>query len=353
MTAGSGTAVSQMPLFHACKLYISETLPCATPLTICYEIVSQGKIITWGWVLRTKEQGADLARVVACLAVFVHHLAISINSPDIPQTLILPVAWAENGKFGVSVFFVLSGFLLGLPFWRSCDSGQRFNLRYYVTMRVARLLPATWVCLILSMLFDVLYLGHYNDFTFVRLFSGMAFVSDWHWLTIFPVDANGPLWSLSFEVSSYVLMPIAFLVCQKIAPNRMKGWSGRWLWTGVIFTALLLHAIAFELLPAVTEDAIATYGVASVAARWFPTYNAFGFFTTFAIGTLAAGVHTALSASARTSDIIKAVGVLLVGSMLPFIVFALAAGQFGISKPPYGFPALPILTGASWWLPNG
>lgn len=257
-----------------------------------------------------------------------------------------PVHWADNGKFGVSIFFVLSGFLLGLPFWKSIDRRAEFNLRYYASMRMARLLPATWLCLIVSMLFDVFYLRHYNNFTLLRLLSGIAFLSDWHWLTIFPVDANGPLWSLSFEVSSYICMPIAFLICQRLAPNKMRGWSGRWLWILVILSALILHAAAFELLPAVSEDVISKYGVAGIAARWFPAYNAFGFFATFAIGTLAAGVHTALPGSATIQEVGKALGVLMAGSFLPFILFALVAGQLGIPKPPYGFPALPFLTSA-------
>ena len=43
----------------------------------------------------------------------------------------------------------------------------------------------------------------------VRLLAGLTFTSGFHWVTFFPVPMNGPLWSIGFDVVSYVLLPIA------------------------------------------------------------------------------------------------------------------------------------------------
>ncbi len=287
-------------------------------------------------------KGADLARIIACLAVFMHHLAFSVRKPDLPGALFVFLDWSDKGKFGVSVFFVLSGFLLGLPFWKKSDAGRDFDMRYYAIMRIARIAPATWLCLIISVAVDIFYFERLDRYTAFRLLSGLAFVSDWHWLTFFPVDANGPLWSLSFEVSSYIFMPAAFVAVRAIAPAVLRGWHGRYLWSLVILGALTLHGVAFELLPRAEMADASRFGVGATAVSWFPTYNPFGFFAMFAIGTLAAGVQTALPEKARYSAICHALLVLSAGTLAPVFVFKLVAVAHDVPEPPFAFPALPI-----------
>ncbi len=287
-------------------------------------------------------KGADLVRVIACSAVFMHHLAFSVRKPDLPGAVSVFLDWSDKGKFGVSVFFVLSGFLLGLPFWKKSDAGRDFEMRYYAIMRIARIAPATWLCLIISLAVDIFYFERFDSYTAYRFLSGLAFVSDWHWLTFFPVDANGPLWSLSFEVSSYIFMPVAFVAIRAIAPAVLHGWRGRYVWSLVILSALTLHGVAFELLPKAEMANASSFGVRATAVSWFPTYNPFGFFAMFAIGTLAAGVQTAIPNNARYPAICHALFVVGAGTLAPVIVFKLIALLYAVPEPPFAFPALPI-----------
>ena len=68
--------------------------------------------------------GADFARASACLAVLAHHLAQRLD-PNILPAAARPFYFIMlKGAFGVSVFFVLSGFLLARPLWLALDSGS-------------------------------------------------------------------------------------------------------------------------------------------------------------------------------------------------------------------------------------
>jgi len=295
-------------------------------------------------VVAQKIVGADLLRSFACLAVFGHHLATAMHAPGLPSAVQAFAHLLDYGKFGVAVFFVLSGFLLGRPFWRQLDTDKPFALGSYAMLRLSRIAPAAWVCLLVSVAFDVFYRGGGNDFTIVRLLSGIVFVSDWHWLTIFPVDANGPLWSLSFEVSAYLFMPLVFVVCRATMPDLMRGWSGRYVWSGVILAGLLLHALATGALPEADAAAAADYGVGATAVRWFQAYNAFGFFAMFAIGTLIAGVKTLVPVTASRREVAQGALVLIAGTLVPTAVFAAMSRPLGIPMPPFAFPMAPLTT---------
>ena len=67
--------------------------------------------------------GADCLRALACLAVLMHHLAFRMDVDSVPEALQPLIRWLAMGSFGVSVFFVLSGFLLARPFWLALDAG--------------------------------------------------------------------------------------------------------------------------------------------------------------------------------------------------------------------------------------
>ena len=63
------------------------------------------------------------------------------------------------------------------------------------------------------------------------------------WVTLFPVEVNGPLWSIGFEVTSYLLLPIGFVALFALAPRIGNGWRTRGLWLGVIAAALIAHTL--------------------------------------------------------------------------------------------------------------
>jgi peptidoglycan/LPS O-acetylase OafA/YrhL len=191
--------------------------------------------------------GADFVRASACLIVLFHHLAqrIDFRTPlgSEPMQVL-----SNGGGLGVGLFFVLSGFLLSIPFWRALDAGRNLpSLKVYWLRRAARILPGFWLALIVSFVLSVVVFdAKLDQWLWIRLAAGFALVSDWHWLTLFPVDVNAPLWSIGFEASSYFFLPIGF-VALAFYGRALSPRGKRFAWLGVIGVTLLAHLAFYSL----------------------------------------------------------------------------------------------------------
>jgi len=114
----------------------------------------------------------------------------------------------SRGTLGVELFFVISGFILALPFARHyLYGGKAVDIRRYYLRRVTRLEPPYILTLILFYaaswyMGDVDMSGHYLSTFLVRLFY-------LHGLVYAEAPAlNGVTWSLEIEVQFYLLMPL-------------------------------------------------------------------------------------------------------------------------------------------------
>jgi peptidoglycan/LPS O-acetylase OafA/YrhL len=111
--------------------------------------------------------------------------------------------WSETGQHGVTIFFVLSGFLITSKLLEGKISLKRFYLR-----RFFRLMPAAWTYLAFLLIFGILSGSHPVSFTqllaclfFYRNFTGTA------------IDgATGHYWSLSLEEQFYLVWPCIMLL---------------------------------------------------------------------------------------------------------------------------------------------
>lgn len=169
----------------------------------------------------------DGVRAIACLSVVVYHLTL-VTTQDIrlwypskvpPLIAIL----AYSGDTGVTLFFVLSGFLLFMPYAKALlfDSEWPSARRFYIR-RAMRILPAYYVTLFLMILLysrNFLNFNRLGDlFTFLILFMDST-------PTAFK-QINGPFWSLAVEWQFYLLLPllalgIALLVRRVAQPRRL------------------------------------------------------------------------------------------------------------------------------------
>ncbi len=153
----------------------------------------------------------DGVRAIACLSVTAYHinrfaLLRHVLTPDLgPLTL----SFALAGSSGVTLFFVLSGFLLFTPFARSLLFDADWpSLRRFYLRRAFRILPGYYVSLALLIIFtaNFMYLqpAHWGELAlFLTLFM------DSSPLTYQAI--NGPFWTLAVEWQFYLLLPLLAL----------------------------------------------------------------------------------------------------------------------------------------------
>jgi peptidoglycan/LPS O-acetylase OafA/YrhL len=294
--------------------------------------------------------GADFLRAVACFTVLFHHLAQRMGSPVNygPGTEWFRI-FTMIGTSGVAMFFVLSGFLLARPFWQALDAGEPLpSLKIYALRRAARILPGFYLALALGFGLSIAFFGATLDGQLVlRAVVGMLLLSDWHWVTLFPVELNGPLWSIGFEITSYVLMPLGFLGVFALSRRTGQGWRTRLLWVGVIGLAILGHWIFTQTVRPPFKGRGWDHGLIGGAQFWMPRYNPIGFFAMFAIGSLAAGVSVKL---ATIRSLWCDFGALLgLGLAVAYLLTVYRAGQypdgFAWLGAPYGFPLFHLTLG--------
>jgi peptidoglycan/LPS O-acetylase OafA/YrhL len=102
---------------------------------------------------------------------------------------------AAAGNTGVTLFFVLSAFLLARPFLEELRAGRASDLRRYFRARVLRIVPLYWIAVLLA--WGVI--GHPST-PKALLFLRINFAA-------FPFSV--PWWTLTLEVQFYLLLPLA------------------------------------------------------------------------------------------------------------------------------------------------
>lgn len=284
--------------------------------------------------------GADFVRATACLMVLAHHVAQRVSPEALGDWGGVSV-FIQMFAMGVGAFFVLSGYLLARPFWLALDEGRPMpSLRTYALRRGARILPGFWLALVVSAVLGVTLLGTPLDgTTLLRFLAGFFLVSDFHWLTWFPVDFNTPLWSIGAEVTSYLLLPLGLWVLFKLP--FLRGWLARLAWAAVIAGVVGLQLL---MLIYVVPDEVGRgweYGIVGGAKFWWPNYSPFSFFAMFAVGALAGGVQTRVMRLRSLAFDALAIGGLGLAAWTIYEFYPVP-DSLGFANIPYGFPGFPL-----------
>jgi peptidoglycan/LPS O-acetylase OafA/YrhL len=241
--------------------------------------------------------GADGLRALACLLVVWHHTTQRFNPESAPEWIQQIHFFGMRGEVGVSLFFVLSGCLLSLPFWNSFLHKQPIpNLRFYAVNRAARIIPAYWFNLLFCTIFALWVFG--ESINWWRLISGLLFINSYHYSSFFPAEINGPLWSIGLEVSCYVLLPVVLIMIIKRSRKISSAIAGMLIW---ILALQLLNPWIIDNF--MTSDKLKgwEYGFTGGAKQWLPYWNLGTFFAQFLCGSLAALIIVSL----RTRNIVK------------------------------------------------
>jgi len=238
----------------------------------------------------------DLLRGISILLVLIHHFNIPYKLYD---TFLGIKIWGEplsqliarNGNYGVTMFFVISGFLITQHTLQRSGSLAQINLKDFYVRRIARIIPCLVLLIVIVTLLGAMGLKPFinqapNDIEVsygLTIFSAFTF-----WMNILIIEygwvnyALGVLWSLSVEEVFYLAFPVMCLVL-----GRHKGFI-------LFLLAIIVYAPYFRTLH---------FGEGSGAYL----YHYFASFDGIAIGCLTALIVQKFSGVLANKNIIIAI----------------------------------------------
>jgi peptidoglycan/LPS O-acetylase OafA/YrhL len=170
--------------------------------------------------------GLDGLRAIAVLAVIAYHLNFD---------------WAAGGLLGVTVFFVLSGYLITDLLITEFVTTNRLNFKNFWIRRARRLLPAMFTMLLVVITWVTIFEQAMLDRLEEDTVAAILYVSNWWYLfqDLSYFESFGPpsllthFWSLAVEEQFYILWPLVILLVLKMKVKE-----------GSLFSMMLLGAIA-------------------------------------------------------------------------------------------------------------
>lgn len=281
---------------------------------------------------RQEIQSLDGLRAVAALSVLFYHAFRSVTDRMTVFGHDVSFVW-YYGQTGVHLFFVLSGFLLFLPYARAMLHGRPLpSARLFYRRRALRILPAYWVCM------AVLVLAQLPAFL---SWTGLANVAT-HIVLIhddFPAfnrTIENPFWTLAVEWQFYLLLPLmAAAIARLVGATR----SVLRLVGGVILVIVL--ALLVRELDAAGQARLADWHGGLATATTLALRITMGsqgkFLEVFAVGMLCSVLYVAASEPRGLAPrVARRFGVVLAVSGLVAAVF-LARWVFhkSFDVPPY------------------
>lgn len=151
----------------------------------------------------------DGLRFVAIGLVYVYHLRSYLReaAPPFADAAEQGTAVLRHGHYGVQLFFVISGFILALPFASHQIAGTKaVSLRAYFLRRLTRLEPPYILSMLLFFALLVVYVGQDARLAARHLGASLLYVHN----VVFGRGStiNPVAWSLEVEIQFYLLVPV-------------------------------------------------------------------------------------------------------------------------------------------------
>ena len=183
----------------------------------------------------------DGLRFIAILSVVLFHLFGFLSEKD-PHNYVNQTDFSfltnilEHGDLGVPLFFVLSGFILGLPFAKHHIKGEKkVNLKSYFYRRLTRLEPP--YIIMMSMMCIAIVFSNKMQIT-EAIHSFLASLIYSHNI-IFSESSfiNVVAWSLEIEIQFYILVPILTLLFSVKNKNKRR--------IGIVISIVLATLVSY------------------------------------------------------------------------------------------------------------
>jgi peptidoglycan/LPS O-acetylase OafA/YrhL len=174
---------------------------------------------------RRRLLGIEGARALAASSILVYHVWSygAGGVEDGPADLGFADKPIDNLRAGVTLFFVLSGFLLYRPFAAAVIRRRPVpSIRRYLTNRALRILPAYWTILLLVALLLERELLTRPLQLVANLLLVHSYVPEYHVVNGHEGVGIGPSWSLVVEVAFYLTLPILAGLAAWLAFRRRR-----------------------------------------------------------------------------------------------------------------------------------
>ncbi|WP_332606321.1 acyltransferase family protein [Acinetobacter sp. ESBL14] len=176
-----------------------------------------------------RHHSIDSLRFISICLVLLHHFNIpyklfdtSINFQILGENI--TTLFAQNGNYGVTMFFVISGYLITSHTIKRWGALNQINTRDFYISRFARIMPTLILLICLVNLLGAFELKPFmtqapNGIMVAQSTVNLAALT--FWMNILIIEngwvnyALGVLWSLSVEEVFYVLFPLTALLFKK------------------------------------------------------------------------------------------------------------------------------------------
>lgn len=164
-------------------------------------------------------------RWCAALAVFLSHNVPGGRTPRIISTFF------SSGYIGVTLFFVLSGFVLTVTYGNLMAEPRNVNIWNYGVARIARVMPLYWLILLLV---AVVWVSFGQGAATAGLWWHVLAIQAWSGDLNLAYSWNSPGWSVGVELFLYAIFPLLILLSGLLTSTRKV----------VIFAILVVAAMA-------------------------------------------------------------------------------------------------------------
>jgi peptidoglycan/LPS O-acetylase OafA/YrhL len=180
----------------------------------------------------------DGLRALSIAIVVVSHRAL-IYDPKDPR---FNAGWAilSNGQIGVSIFFVISGFLITTLLLGEWDRNGRISLGEFYLRRALRILPPYYAFLI-----SILAAAHWGWLSVPRKEWLASALFYWNYAPFAKSWWLGHTWSLAVEEQFYLIWPLILSLSGAKAARRTALW--------IVLLAPLVRIATYFLLPGFRE----------------------------------------------------------------------------------------------------
>jgi peptidoglycan/LPS O-acetylase OafA/YrhL len=166
-------------------------------------------------------------RFFAAFLVFATHMAILLRPPIVANfnAIIWGAAWS-----GMTIFFTLSGYLMGKAFVNSRYDVTRRGIFEFYQSRFTRIFPLMIFIFVIFVVLEYPQIFRFNLTSVIRILTFTYYGNTLQY------DGIGAIWSLSVEMQYYAIAPFIFLLFEKIhRKNRFVAIAG------LLFIVLLLQ----------------------------------------------------------------------------------------------------------------